>query len=1140
MDLISEDAVGAFGLMVAEAVERLVDRHDTFLDKRAAMLSVAAPMLSEEGGGLRFSFRVSGNRQKTVSTTIGIQSSSGSGRGDGNGHGGLLDVDLECDPGCPCLPFSRDGLCTHTLATAWWLQEQLGRRSIAEMVAFFSELQLDVVSEGRQLVDELLNLAEQADRAATVPSDTRLQWRLSLSNSRYHSPITIRPYEQRPRKSGNGWTKGREIRSYDLLRRDFASNPIDGKIAPLVASPSYSFDGQHYQEFRVIQMLVGHPNVTWEDGDATPLSLHAAELTFRLVPEDGCSEDLSAGGDAVTAGDAGPDSDAEKGPDVGTGSGQEPAADRYRPQLGVVGMDISPRDCEVVFGQISPIEPIIVLADRKRNRVVLCMLRDPKATQIVQHLLRQDLRDVVMDREAAARFAVQGALVDGLVQVELPPSLSGPIEPAESELVIELRPRSGAGLSVGLAMHEDRFRQLPRPGTAPEIVPCLTATGPVRLRRDLQQERLLADAVIERFELSRLAGDGEDRWVAETDASALDLLSRLYEGGDETPRMTWPDGETLRVRGEITPASLRVHIDDRRDWFGLQGAVNIDGQEINLAELLDAVRENRSLVRIGDREFAKISDEFRRRLEQLGDTVVNERGSLKIADAAVPAVQELIGEDIPLQATQRWHDSIRRLESLAGWTPDQPAGLQAELRDYQLDGYRWLARLSRWGVGGVLADDMGLGKTVQALGVLVDRAADGPALVVAPTSVGDNWVRETERFAPGLQPLLYRDSNRGQLIESAAPGDLVIVSYQLLQRDAATFATRSWNTLLLDEAQFVKNAQTKTSQAIRGLDANWRIGLSGTPLENHLGELWSLFRTLSPGLLGSWDRFRKRFAEPIERHHDQDRRLSLAKLVRPFILRRTKDKVLKELPPRTEITLKAEFSEEERRRYEEARFAAVADLSGLDSGATQEGDRRIRTLAWLTRLRQLACHPALVDKSWKKSSAKLDLLMSLIEELREGSHRALVFSQFVKHLTVIRKRLDKLGVEYQYLDGSTPAKERQRRVDAFQNGAGELFLISLKAGGTGLNLTAADYVIHLDPWWNPAVEDQATDRAHRIGQDRPVTVYRLVAEGTIEEQILQMHADKRQLVAGVLDGTDRAGRMKTDELIRLIKEGVSG
>jgi superfamily II DNA or RNA helicase len=804
----------------------------------------------------------------------------------------------------------------------------------------------------------------------------------------------------------------------------------------------------------------------------------------------------------------------------------------------VNGIKVDPYKCEIVLGHASPVEPIIVLADRKHDRLIVCTLRDSRATRLIQYLLRVDLAEVLLDAETAARFSVGSSAVDSLIRVDLPPQLAGPIEPITAELVVELRPRPGAGLNVALAIHDDRFRELMVPGHTPETVSCLTDEGPVRLQRDLAAEKTTADSAVAQFELDRLSDEGLYRWVCESDERALDLLAAFFNGGESTPRMMWPEGETIRIRGEITPSALRVQIDDRRDWFGLSGSISLDGREVPLVDLLAAVRDNRSLVQVGDREFARISDTFRRRLQQLGDVVVSDRGSLKIADAVVPAVQDLISTDVPLEATARWHESIARLETLADWTPAKPESLTATLRDYQLEGFQWLARLSAWGVGGVLADDMGLGKTVQALGVLIERASGGPALVVAPTSVGDNWVREAEKFSPTLHAHLYRDLDRDKLIESAGENDLVIVSYQLLQRDAKRFASRKWNTLVLDEAQFIKNSQTKTSQAIRRIEADWRIGLSGTPLENHLGELWSLFRTLSPGLLGSWDRFRNRFADPIERHKDDESRKSLARLVQPFILRRTKDKVLKELPPRTEITLRAELSKPERKMYEDVRLAALTELSGGDDDQ-QAGQKRIRTLAWLTQLRQLACHPRLVDKSWTKSSAKLELLMSLIEELREGEHRALVFSQFVKHLTVVRESLDQLGISYQYLDGSTPAKERQVRVDSFQDGEGDLFLISLKAGGTGLNLTGADYVIHLDPWWNPAVEDQATDRAHRIGQDRPVTVYRLVAENTIEEQILELHADKRELVAGVLDGTDRAARMGTEDLVRLIKESVS-
>jgi SNF2 family DNA or RNA helicase len=675
------------------------------------------------------------------------------------------------------------------------------------------------------------------------------------------------------------------------------------------------------------------------------------------------------------------------------------------------------------------------------------------------------------------------------------------------------------------------------PGQGSELVRCSTEQGPIRLQRDLDDEVVRARQVAMRFGIVELIGDGPYCWVATTDDAALNLLGSLYEAGDQAPAILWPEGQTLKVRGELTPQSLRIKLDDRRDWFGMTGSIEIDGVEIQLADLLAAVRENRNLVRVGDREFAQISDVFRKRLQQLGDAVVSERGVLRIADAAAPVVADLLGDDVTLETAARWQDTLRRLEDIRDWVPDVPDGLDADLRDYQVDGYRWLARLSRWGVGGVLADDMGLGKTVQTLGVLLDRAEGGPALIVAPTSVGDNWIRETARFAPSLNPHSYREHDRQQLIDAAKPGDLIVVSYQLLQRDALRFASRQWHTLVLDEAQFIKNAATKTSQAIRSVHADWRIGLSGTPLENHLGELWSLFRTLSPGLLGSWERFRTRFAEPIQRHKDEQRRQSLANLVRPFILRRTKSTVLTELPERTEVTLFAEMSGEERKRYEDARLSAISELSGGDGGDRSQGDQRMRTLAWLTKLRQLACHPRLVDKAWRKGSAKLELFIDTVRELREGDHRALVFSQFVKHLDLLRAALDERGITYQYLDGATPAHERQRRVDAFQNGEGELFLISLKAGGTGLNLTAANYVLHLDPWWNPAVEDQATDRAHRIGQERAVTVYRLVSKGTIEEQIIELHANKRELVASVLSGTDEAGRLDTEDLIELIKAG---
>jgi SNF2 family DNA or RNA helicase len=339
----------------------------------------------------------------------------------------------------------------------------------------------------------------------------------------------------------------------------------------------------------------------------------------------------------------------------------------------------------------------------------------------------------------------------------------------------------------------------------------------------------------------------------------------------------------------------------------------------------------------------------------------------------------------------------------------------------------------------------------------------------------------------------------------------------------------------VDEAQALKNPTTQRSKAARALDAEFRIALTGTPLENHLGELWSLFSIVFPGLLGSWDQFRERFAAPIEKVRDPAARAALARVIQPFLLRRTKAEVARELPSRTEVEVPIALSDDEHRLYEDARLAAVAELAVKGQGMRDE-QRRFQVLAALTRLRLLASHPKLYDASSTIASSKLKRALELLEELRSEGHRTLVFSQFTSHLALVREALDAVGFSTLYLDGQTPAKERAALIDRFQAGEADAFLISLKAGGTGINLTAADYVLHLDPWWNPAVEDQATDRAHRIGQTKPVTVYRLITRGTIEDKIVALHRDKRALVAGVLEGTDVAAKLSAKDLLALLGE----
>jgi SNF2 family DNA or RNA helicase len=465
-----------------------------------------------------------------------------------------------------------------------------------------------------------------------------------------------------------------------------------------------------------------------------------------------------------------------------------------------------------------------------------------------------------------------------------------------------------------------------------------------------------------------------------------------------------------------------------------------------------------------------------------------------------------------------------------------PSTLQAELRDYQVEGFEWLARLAHWGVGACLADDMGLGKTLQALAVILTRAPEGPTLIVAPTSVGMNWLSEAEKFAPTLNPLQFGSGDRQKLLDNLQPFDMLVCSYGLLQQEDVSemLAGVEWQTIVLDEAQAIKNPATKRSKAAMKLQGGFKVITTGTPIENHLGELWNLFRFINPGLLGSQDQFNQKFANAIERHQDKQARNRLKKLIQPFILRRTKTQVLDELPARTEITLQVELSAQEMAFYEALRRDAIAKLADSD---VQAGAKHLQVLAEIMRLRRSCCNTRLVKADATLPSAKLEAFGEIMEELLENNHKALVFSQFVDHLSIIREYLDGQGVNYQYLDGSTPAKERKKRVDAFQAGEGDVFLISLKAGGTGLNLTAADYVIHMDPWWNPAVEDQASDRAHRIGQQRPVTIYRLVAKNTIEEKIVDLHRQKRDLADSLLEGADMSGKMSTDELLKLISEG---
>jgi hypothetical protein len=704
----------------------------------------------------------------------------------------------------------------------------------------------------------------------------------------------------------------------------------------------------------------------------------------------------------------------------------------------------------------------------------------------------------------SAREQLMESLSPWLGQVELKSELF-PEHEGDPRPVVQLKP-SGTGLSFKLGVRPQ--------GEEGPFFP--TGRGPaevlgngVLLKRDLDAEI----AALERLQYACATLPPSLQFVLADPDEAVELLTELRSLGAE---LEWPEkkGWTLH-RGR----SLSLQAREENGWFRVRGELKVDsGVSMEVGRLLELARATRGrFVRLGEGEFLELTEELKARLTALDELAEADRKGLRVSPLALPALDEGIEGDAAYQA------ALARFQEAERYNPGVPSTLQAELRDYQCEGFAWMARRAKAGAGACLADDMGLGKTVQTVALLLHNRAEGPNLVVCPTSVLGNWLAQLKAFAPTLTPVVLEGKDRGALLEGLAPGDVVLCSYRILLQDQAALVQVGWNVVVLDEAQFIKNPESKTAKACFELQARVRVATTGTPIENRLAELWSIFRFLNPGLLGSLSSFRRRFEAQT------GARQRLRRLVSPFLLRRTKTEVLTELPPRTDITLRVELSPPERALYEKLREEAEAALRG--GGA----DGHIHVLAQLTRLRQACCHPRLLLQDQKLGSAKVAMFLQLADELRQGRHRALVFSQFVELLKLVREQMDELGLTYLYLDGSVPAAERRTLVDRFQNGEADFFLISLKAGGTGLNLTAADYVVHLDPWWNPAVEDQASDRAHRIGQTRPVTVYRLVAQNTLEERVLELHGSKRELARGVLEGADGTGALSQQQMLDLLR-----
>lgn len=597
-------------------------------------------------------------------------------------------------------------------------------------------------------------------------------------------------------------------------------------------------------------------------------------------------------------------------------------------------------------------------------------------------------------------------------------------------------------------------------------------------------------------------------------------------------------------------------------WFSLDLGITINGQRTALLPILVSflrdIHSPADLERLtgGERCYAPLPDGryvalpsdrvktiLQTLLELFNDKPLDEKGRLRVSFDLAAALVKI--KDV---TRERWlgegqlKNLVAKLGDFNGIAElPLPAGFLAELRPYQKQGYDWLHFLGKYNLGGVLADDMGLGKTVQTLAYLLSLKKHGKlgnSLIVMPTSLITNWQTEAERFAPALKVLTLHGNNRVQRFKEIPDADLVLTTYPLIIRDIENLRAHKWGLVILDEAQAIKNPTSKMMQAVCMLEAKQRLCLTGTPVENHLGEIWSIFAFLMPGLLGDYRSFTKLYRTPIEKNGDIERQNLLSRRLRPFILRRLKSDVAKELPPKTEIIQRVTFGDDQRDLYETVRHVMNEKVREVvaDKGFARS---QIVILDALLKLRQVCCDPRLVKiaaASKAKSSAKLDMLLEMLPTLIEDGRRILLFSQFTSMLDLIKPALDTAGITYVELRGNT--KDRRTPISRFQKKEVPLFLISLKAGGTGLNITTADTVIHFDPWWNPSAENQATDRAHRIGQDKPVFVYKFIAEGTIEERILDLQHKKAHLATALLGDSPAAASALTQDDLQWIMESV--
>jgi superfamily II DNA or RNA helicase len=946
-------------------------------------------------------------------------------------------------------------------------------------------------------------LAGGATPADDAQPGRRLLWAITVDAD--GEPGTIEALEQT--RGPRGWSKPRPV-PLARVAADETLAPCDVRVARAIRRDS-SRNRRHVLDRAAAMMaLVGHPGV---------VLAHAPTIPMEVVESSPALEALREG-------------------------------DRF--VLRIVPPLRAPKSMEdflppAAREEAEALRQITVLQDGARR------LRVVRFTAAQQSAAKMIADGLTVPADAQARLDSTLRALAGHFQIHADHAGEARERDAESRLRAEVAP-VGRGISLRLVV-------TPFGAAGPRLAPghgraTLMATiGGQTLvtQRDPDAELAHVAQVFDAlpFLVRQSPASGECHWTLDDPEDALTAIEVL-PGLDAVIDLEWPRGRELRVVPADLP-QLSVSVTTGGEWFKLVGQLQVaEGLVLSLEKLVAWAHGHAGrFIPMEHGVYVALTRQLRDRLRDLACVGDGVRDGIRVPLVATPWLDDVLA-GVGVDPDAHFRTRVKRLRDARQTDVALPATLAADLRPYQVEGFRWMMSLAEAGFGACLADDMGLGKTLQALALLLARAGGGAALVVAPTSVCGNWAAEARRFAPALRVLSYAEGDRDAIVGQAGAGDLVIVSYNLLQQERKAFCERVWHTVVADEAQSFKNPASRRAQAMFALQANCRIALSGTPVENRLAELWAVMRFCNPGLLGSLARFNEHFANPIERNGARDPRVRLRRMIAPFVLRRTKSQVLDELPPRTELVIRVAPEPAEAAHYEALRRQALSEAERAllrpkrgkrAPAALPEAEARIHVLAQLMRMRRAACDARLVTPEVGQPGAKVRAFAELAATLAANGHKTLVFSQFVDFLQLLRQSLDDAGLAWQYLDGATPAAERTRRVAAFQSGEGDIFLISLKAGGFGLNLTAADYVVIADPWWNPAAEDQAMGRAHRIGQQRPVTVYRLIAAGTIEERIVDLHQGKRALAEGVLDAQagEAVGREAVlpdiDDLVGLLR-----